>query len=150
MTWRRTARPARSTIRAEVGATARTGVEMEALTAASVAALTLYDMAKALQRDIVIERVELLEKEGGRSGTWSRDGERRRPSRGHARGGRRHLLDPVGRGGARRTPPARRSSRRCARPAGTSDPEAVVVPDDEDRPSPRRSSALAEAGIGSS
>jgi cyclic pyranopterin phosphate synthase len=59
-------------IRAEARATARTGVEMEALTAASVAALTLYDMAKALQRDIVIERVELLEKEGGRSGSWSR------------------------------------------------------------------------------
>ena len=61
------------TIRAEARATARTGVEMEALTAASVAALTLYDMAKALQRDIVIERVELLAKEGGRSGTWSTD-----------------------------------------------------------------------------
>jgi cyclic pyranopterin phosphate synthase len=61
------------TIRAEATATARTGVEMEALTAASVAALTLYDMAKALQRDIVIERVELLAKEGGRSGTWSKE-----------------------------------------------------------------------------
>lgn len=61
------------TIRAEARATARTGVEMEALTAASVAALTLYDMAKALQRDIVIERVELLEKEGGASGAWARD-----------------------------------------------------------------------------
>jgi cyclic pyranopterin phosphate synthase len=61
------------TIRAEARATARTGVEMEALTAASVAALTLYDMAKALQRDIVIERVELLAKEGGRSGAWSKD-----------------------------------------------------------------------------
>ncbi len=59
-------------IEAEARATARTGVEMEALTAASVAALTLYDMAKALQRDIVIERVELLEKAGGRSGSWSR------------------------------------------------------------------------------
>ncbi len=59
------------TIRAEARATARTGVEMEALTAASVAALTLYDMAKALQRDIVVERIELLEKAGGRSGTWS-------------------------------------------------------------------------------
>lgn len=58
-------------IRAEARVTARTGVEMEAMTAASVAALTLYDMAKALQRDIVIERVELLEKAGGRSGTWS-------------------------------------------------------------------------------
>jgi cyclic pyranopterin phosphate synthase len=62
------------TIRAEVRATARTGVEMEALTAASVAALTLYDMAKALQRDIVIDRVELLAKEGGRSGAWSKEG----------------------------------------------------------------------------
>ena len=60
-------------VRAEARATARTGVEMEALTAATVAALTLYDMAKALQRDIVIERVELLEKEGGRSGTYARD-----------------------------------------------------------------------------
>jgi cyclic pyranopterin phosphate synthase len=59
-------------IRAEARATARTGVEMEALTAASVAALTLYDMAKSLQRDILIERVELLAKEGGRSGSWSR------------------------------------------------------------------------------
>jgi len=55
-------------IRAEARATARTGVEMEALTAASVAALTLYDMAKALQRDIVIERIELLQKSGGQSG----------------------------------------------------------------------------------
>jgi cyclic pyranopterin phosphate synthase len=43
---------------------------MEALTAASVAALTLYDMAKALQRDIVIERIELFEKSGGRSGDY--------------------------------------------------------------------------------
>jgi cyclic pyranopterin phosphate synthase len=59
------------TIRTEAAATARTGVEMEALTAASVAALTLYDMAKSLQRDIVIERVELLAKEGGRSGSWT-------------------------------------------------------------------------------
>jgi cyclic pyranopterin phosphate synthase len=62
------------TIRAEARATARTGVEMEALTAASIAALTLYDMAKALQRDIVVERVQLLEKEGGRSGAWSAEG----------------------------------------------------------------------------
>jgi cyclic pyranopterin phosphate synthase len=62
------------TIQAEARATARTGVEMEALTAASVAALTRYDMAKALQRDIVIERVELMSKEGGRSGSWSKEG----------------------------------------------------------------------------
>lgn len=60
------------TIRSEARATARTGVEMEALTAAAVAALTLYDMAKSLQRDIVVERIELLEKEGGRSGAWSK------------------------------------------------------------------------------
>jgi cyclic pyranopterin phosphate synthase len=59
--------------RAEVRATARTGVEMEALTAAAVAALTAYDMAKALQRDIVIERVRLLEKSGGRSGDFRAD-----------------------------------------------------------------------------
>jgi cyclic pyranopterin monophosphate synthase len=58
------------TFRAEVRATARTGVEMEALTAAAFAALTAYDMGKALQRDIVIERVRLLEKSGGRSGDF--------------------------------------------------------------------------------
>ncbi|HET8586965.1 MAG TPA: cyclic pyranopterin monophosphate synthase MoaC, partial [Candidatus Limnocylindria bacterium] len=60
---------------AEARTTARTGVEMEAMTAASVAALALYDMAKALQRDIVIERVELLRKEGGRSGVYERGAE---------------------------------------------------------------------------
>ncbi len=61
------------TFRVEVRATARTGVEMEALTAAAIAALTIYDMAKALQRDIVIERVRLLEKSGGRSGDYLAD-----------------------------------------------------------------------------
>jgi len=48
----------------------RTGVEMEALTAASVALLTLYDMAKAMDRAMVIEAVRLVSKEGGASGTW--------------------------------------------------------------------------------
>ena len=48
----------------------RTGVEMEALTAASAAALTLYDMCKAVDRGMVIEGVRLLEKVGGRSGHW--------------------------------------------------------------------------------
>ncbi|HKK94316.1 MAG TPA: cyclic pyranopterin monophosphate synthase MoaC [Longimicrobiales bacterium] len=48
----------------------RTGVEMEALTAASVALLTLYDMAKAMDRGMVIEEVRLISKEGGASGTW--------------------------------------------------------------------------------
>jgi cyclic pyranopterin phosphate synthase len=60
-------------VRAEARVTGRTGVEMEAMVAASVAALTLYDMAKALQRDIVIGEVRLLEKSGGRSGTWPLD-----------------------------------------------------------------------------
>jgi len=51
-----------------------TGVEMEALVAVAAAALALYDMAKAVDRGIVIERIELLEKSGGRSGAWRRDG----------------------------------------------------------------------------
>lgn len=52
----------------------KTGVEMEALTAASVAALTIYDMCKAVDRGMSISNVELLHKEGGKSGTWQRDG----------------------------------------------------------------------------
>jgi cyclic pyranopterin monophosphate synthase len=48
----------------------RTGVEMEALTAVSVALLTAYDMVKALDRELSIERVRLLSKEGGRTGSW--------------------------------------------------------------------------------
>ncbi len=48
----------------------KTGVEMEALTAASVAALTIYDMCKALQKDMVIEQVRLLTKTGGKSGDF--------------------------------------------------------------------------------
>lgn len=50
----------------------RTGVEMEAMTAVSVAALTIYDMLKAVQRDITISEVRLLVKSGGRSGSWQR------------------------------------------------------------------------------
>lgn len=49
----------------------KTGVEMEALTGASVAALTLYDMCKAVDKGIVIQETALLEKQGGKSGTWS-------------------------------------------------------------------------------
>jgi cyclic pyranopterin monophosphate synthase len=59
---------------AEARTTARTGVEMEALTAASVAALTVYDMVKGIERGASISVVELLEKSGGRSGHWHRDG----------------------------------------------------------------------------
>ncbi len=55
-----------------VSTTGRTGVEMEALTAASVAALTIYDMVKSVERDVEIRHVRLLEKSGGRSGLWSR------------------------------------------------------------------------------
>lgn len=55
---------------ATVTCTGRTGVEMEALTAVSVAALTIYDMLKAVDRGIRIEGVRLLAKEGGRSGSW--------------------------------------------------------------------------------
>ena len=53
----------------------RTGVEMEALTAASVAALTIYDMCKAVERGITIGPIRLVEKSGGRSGHWVRDQE---------------------------------------------------------------------------
>ncbi|TLM97405.1 MAG: cyclic pyranopterin monophosphate synthase MoaC [Actinobacteria bacterium] len=55
----------------------KTGVEMEALTAASVAALTLYDMCKAVDRGMEIDGVRLLRKEGGASGTWAREEESR-------------------------------------------------------------------------
>ncbi|WP_432453019.1 MULTISPECIES: cyclic pyranopterin monophosphate synthase MoaC [unclassified Agarivorans] len=51
-----------------------TGVEMEALTAASVAALTIYDMCKAIQKDIVIQDIRLLEKHGGKSGSFQVSG----------------------------------------------------------------------------
>jgi cyclic pyranopterin phosphate synthase len=57
-------------IRAEARAFDRTGVEMEALTAVAAAALTVYDMVKAIDRDASIERVRLLEKDGGKSGPW--------------------------------------------------------------------------------
>lgn len=52
---------------------AQTGVEMEALTAASIAALTVYDMVKALEKGVEIAEVVLLEKSGGRSGDWRRE-----------------------------------------------------------------------------
>ena len=57
---------------ASVSCTGTTGVEMEALTAASVAALTLYDMVKAVEKGATIERIRLLEKSGGKSGIYRR------------------------------------------------------------------------------
>lgn len=66
---------AKSTLRIEcsVHASDRTGAEMEAMTAAAVAALTVYDMLKAVDRGMELERVRLLEKLGGKSGAWRRD-----------------------------------------------------------------------------
>jgi cyclic pyranopterin phosphate synthase len=61
-------------IQARCKLAARTGVEMEALTAVSIAALTLYDMCKAVDRGMVVEQVRLLEKQGGRSGHWRAEG----------------------------------------------------------------------------
>lgn len=62
-------------IRSEVRCQGRTGVEMEALTAASAAALTVYDMCKAVQRDIVITDLRLIEKTGGVHGDYRREDE---------------------------------------------------------------------------
>lgn len=60
-------------ITATVRCRGQTGVEMEALTAVSVAALTIYDMAKAVERGMVISDIRLLEKRGGKSGEWLRE-----------------------------------------------------------------------------
>ncbi|WP_338245066.1 cyclic pyranopterin monophosphate synthase MoaC [Aurantiacibacter hainanensis] len=57
-------------VTARAALTGKTGVEMEALTAATVALLTLYDMAKALEKGMIIEQVRLIEKTGGKSGDW--------------------------------------------------------------------------------
>ena len=61
-----------ATVRAEVKTLDRTGVEMEALTAAATAALTIYDMVKSVDRGMVIESLQLEHKAGGRTGTWDR------------------------------------------------------------------------------
>ena len=63
-------------IEARVRARDRTGVEMEALCAVAVAALTVYDMCKALDRVMTLETIHLVEKRGGRSGLWKRRGPR--------------------------------------------------------------------------
>lgn len=62
-------------IESRVQTTGKTGVEMEALTAVSVAALTIYDMCKAVDKEMVIEEIRLVEKAGGRSGMFRRKGE---------------------------------------------------------------------------
>jgi len=58
---------------ARVSTVDKTGVEMEALTAVSVAALTVYDMVKAVERGVTIARIQLVEKSGGKSGHWRRE-----------------------------------------------------------------------------
>ena len=64
------ASPAGIAVVAEVKVSGQTGVEMEALTAVSIACLTIYDMLKAADKGMRIEAVHLVEKTGGRSGTW--------------------------------------------------------------------------------
>lgn len=64
--------PARVEIRVRVRVDGKTGVEMEALTGVTAAALTIYDMCKAIDRGMTIEAVRLLSKSGGRSGEWAR------------------------------------------------------------------------------
>jgi cyclic pyranopterin phosphate synthase len=61
-------------VRATVKVTGRTGVEMEALTAVSVACLTVYDMVKAVERGVAIETIRLIEKSGGKSGHYRAEG----------------------------------------------------------------------------
>ena len=63
--------PGRLEVRAVAKTVAQTGVEMEALTAASIAALTIYDMVKGVEKGVVIESLRLLEKHGGKSGSWT-------------------------------------------------------------------------------
>ena len=63
-------------IEAELKTTGKTGIEIEALTAVSVAALTIYDMCKAVDRDMVIGDIKLMKKTGGHSGTFERKEEK--------------------------------------------------------------------------
>ena len=66
-------------VEANVDTVDRTGVEMEALTAAAIAALTIYDMCKSIDRSMTIGDLQLWEKTGGRSGTWRRQSDRSDP-----------------------------------------------------------------------
>lgn len=73
VSFRPASRPASLTIEARVRTVDKTGVEMEALTAAAVAALTVYDMVKAVEKGVTIASIGLREKRGGKSGHWIRD-----------------------------------------------------------------------------
>lgn len=90
-------------VHAEAATTAPTGVEMEALTAASVAALTLYDMVKGVEKGVEIRSIRLVSKSGGKSGEWRRDAEPAEtvvPRRARTPGAR----GPARAGGIRRAP----------------------------------------------
>ncbi len=76
-------------IRAEAATTGPTGVEMEALTAASVAALTIYDMVKGVERGVEIRALRLISKTGGKSGDWHRPSSETEDARPHRRPGER-------------------------------------------------------------
>ena len=86
-------------IEARVQTVGRTGVEMEALTAVSVAALTVYDMVKAIDRGMVIEAIRLEEKTGGQSGTFRRAGRLTRKPRLRIVHGRLKVLKTTGEDG---------------------------------------------------
>jgi len=88
-------------IRAEAATTGPTGVEMEALTAASVAALTIYDMVKGVERGVEIRSVRLVSKAGGKSGEWHRPPDERAATPDHRRPGVR----VAGRVGSKRRGP---------------------------------------------
>lgn len=80
------AEPGALRVRVRATATARTGVEMEALVGASLAALTIYDMCKALDKSISIEHIQLVSKTGGASGDYQRAGQKE-PEKEHGTGG---------------------------------------------------------------
>lgn len=102
-------------IRAEAATTAQTGVEMEALTAASVAALTAYDMVKGVDRAAEIRSVRLLSKTGGKSGDWHRPAEVDAEASA-TRPPARRTAGRIGGSPATRTPGS--ASRTAARPGG--------------------------------
>jgi cyclic pyranopterin phosphate synthase len=112
-------------VRVQVKTVDRTGVEMEALTAACAAALTVYDMCKSVDRGMVLEAVQLEHKAGGRSGTWDREaeGQSETPAP-RARGGKRKGATEVARSAP--TPPARGAKRSEAATAPRESPAPSV------------------------
>lgn len=102
-------------IRAEAATTGPTGVEMEALTAASVAALTVYDMVKGVERGVEIRWVRLVSKTGGKSGEWRRPVSGSGPGPGAGADGLGAVGAPGGSGGPPRRPSRRPGDRSAGR-----------------------------------